>query len=153
MALADLFAELGANLPADVAYLGPDSTELYLAPPRIAWEPDTARHVPPRRIQGASGRNEGEIWQRELSVRVRIWGGSHAETESLLVLFANLVHDQLSHFGYQLGGEVWSRGGQLSSGFEVALTVVLRLPLPRLPRPTRPLTEIDATYRLNNTAV
>ncbi len=152
MPLADVFKDFAAELPPEVAFVGPDDVEMNHAPNRITWEPISARHSPPKRISRGAN-DEGDLWQREVSVNVQIWGQTHTETEGLLVTFVNATHRLLGGPGYQLAGEEWSRGGPESAGFQVKLTLVVFQPLRRELQPSRPVTAINPVFKLDGQAV
>jgi hypothetical protein len=103
-------------------------------------------------LSGGPG-DEGILWVRELTVRVRLWGTDHVATEAMLDDFVNVVDRQLGRPGYRLATESWSTGGVDSLGVVVELGLVLNVALPRRNRATRTLEQIVASYRLNETAV
>lgn len=148
--LEKLFDGFKQRLPREVDFFGPDEVERRKGPPSITWEPFTAAHSAPRRLGGGRNGVEGSLWTRELTIHVKLWGETHAQTQQLLETFVNAVHADLTQGGYQLAGEAWSRSGPgVSKGFEVVLSLVLLIPLQRTPAARRPLTEIDATFTLN----
>jgi hypothetical protein len=151
--LADVFKAFAPHLPADLPFLGPDQVEQQKSAPSISWEPFSASHRPPQGLGGGRKGPEGPLWTRALTVNVRIWGESHSQTEQLLIDFINAVHTEIPA-SYGLEGERWSRSGPgMSSGFEVVLSLVLLIPVPRTAAARRPLTQIDTTFKLNDEAV
>lgn len=152
MGLEAVFEAIAERLPADLLVLGPDRAEEQTEPPRIIWVPTTTSYTPAKGISGGPG-DEGMLAVREVTVRVRIWGRSLEEAETLLESFANAVEPLFGRPGYRLISETWKTGGALSQGVEVELLVVLRRPLLRALKPTRAIEEIRPTYKLNETAV
>ncbi len=152
MGLQAIFEAIAERLPADLVVLGPDRAEEQTEPPRIIWVPTTVSYTPAKGISGGPG-DEGMLAVREVSVKVRIWGRSLEDAETLLESFANAVEPLLGRPGYRLVSETWKTGGALSQGVEVEVMVVVKLPLLRALKPTRTIEEIRPTYKLNETAV
>lgn len=146
MSLAEIFArfEEPGWLPDGVLFVGPDRRDDTARPPRISWEPATGLHTKPRRLGGGPG-DDGEIMQRQWGIKVEIWGNDLTETEKLANVFLGAAHELLSGAGYNGGQEIWRPGGTTAKGSVCEVLFHLLTPVPRLPKPTRPITAIVGT--------
>lgn len=143
--------KLNPNTPA-VAVVGPDRKDDTSAPPRIAWEPISARRLSPTRI-GGGPTDEGDIMRRQWMVKVEFWDVGLDELETLVNRFYATMHDLVSQHGYAVDGqEVWATGGATAKGATCIADIGLVTPIRRTVRPTR-TPAIAATYKMNNTAV
>jgi hypothetical protein len=140
--------ETGADwLPAGVSFAGPDDVDDTSRFPRITWNPITALHGKPRRLGGGPG-DDGEIMQRQWSIRVDVWAADLSATEDLVNAFLASAHELLSSAGYHGGQEVWNPGGRTASGCVCAINFQLLTPVPRKPKPFRTITGVASTTTL-----
>jgi len=150
--LESVFAEFAPLLPPGTKLAGPDQADHSSAPPRITWEPVSAKHGLPKRIGGGPGR-DGDLWERDVRLNVKIWGKTLAQTEELLGAFVNAAHYLLSQHSYALDGETWHTGGETASGVVCLLAFSLKVPIARTKKPTRPLEAVAVTAKLNDETV
>lgn len=147
-AIFDQFKAPGSDwLPDDVIFVGPDDADDTSRKPRIAWTPAAARHTKPRSLGGGPG-HDGEIMQREWLIQVEVWGDDLTATEALVDEFLASAHELLSTAGYNGGQETWNPGGRTASGSLCVISFHLLTPVRRKPKPSRLITQIDATPTL-----
>jgi len=144
----DRFKAPGSDwLPDDVPLIGPDDAQDTGRAPRITWTPAEAVHTAPRRLGGGPG-DDGEIMQRQWSIKVEVWGIDLTATEKLTDQFLASAHELLSAAGYKGGREIWNPGGRTASGSLCVIVFQLQTPVRRMPKPARPVTQINATPTL-----
>lgn len=141
MSLLHLFEGFAGKLPEDVTFLGPPDADSDRAPPCISWKPRAAQHRRPNRLSGGPN-DQGDIWLRDLLIVVRIWGEDVDQTTALLDIFVNIAELVLSGHSYSLGGEQWAQAGAPSNGAEVALSLILHVPIKRKKQRVVRITEI-----------
>jgi hypothetical protein len=152
VSLEDVFAEFPARLGPEVKFVGPEGRDAISSPPRIAWLPRSAALIPPKRIGGGPG-DDGAVYTRQWDVVVEVWGEDLETTEDLADLLLATAQDLLSQHGFRGGQEVWDLGGVSGKGVVCRLTINVLAPVLRTIRPTRSITAIAATYRLDDTQV
>jgi hypothetical protein len=136
-----------AWLPEGVRMAGPDRRDDTSRARRITWEPVSALHTRPRRLGGGPG-DDGEIMQRTWTIRVEVWGSSLDDTLLIANAFLGAAHELLTKHGFNGGQESWNPGGVTGSGSLCVIGFELLTPIPRLPKPTRKITEIVAVTTL-----
>ena len=155
MALDKVMDEIGEALEVVVpgcAFGGPANFDEHSRPPRVVWQPLTAKHTAPRRIGGGAG-NDGALWTREVVLLVQVWGEDLASAETLLEGFVNACHRLLTQHSYQLIGEQWTVGARTSKGAVCDLTMTLMLPIPRTKTATTLLEAVAITKKINGNTV
>jgi hypothetical protein len=141
MSWTAVFTELEAGLPAGTLLHGPDDINMQSSPPRVTWEPVSAVHVPPQTIGGGAG-DDGDIWLRELTCSMTVWGATIEATDTLFELVVQIIHDACTQFSYRISGEKWNTGGKLANGCVVEFSLVLKVPLRRTVKGVATITEI-----------
>jgi hypothetical protein len=146
--MSEIFAAFAEHMPPDLAIAGPEDLDRHGSPPLITWEPLSTTHT--KVATGVSGgpEDEGILWQREITFRVKLWGTSLAEVEGFLDSFVNAVDRVLGGPWYRLVSETWNAGGPDVSSPHCELAIALKLPLRRQMRPTRLITNVTTTFEL-----
>lgn len=151
MAIEAVFDGFQDALGVDVVtFAGPKQVDETAKPPRITWQPISARHTSPKRIDGGPG-DDGPILTREWLIKVDVWGSDLAETETLADLFLAIAHDKLSQYSYRPGEEpIWKATGQAGDGTVMQILFTVQSPILRLPLRTVTLKQLRTTMGLGS---
>jgi hypothetical protein len=141
----DIFTQLDALLPSTVAVHDHDHYHENSRPPAVFWMPISARYAPPERVGGGAG-DDGALWIREVTVKVRCWAASVEAVDTLVEQVVQNIHDLISQHSYSVESEEWFHG-KTELGASAVLMLVIRVPLRRTPTTSRPISQI----RINET--
>lgn len=149
--LADVFATMQLAVPS-LKILGPAEDGEQVRPPKIAWGPARAQYSARNGFRLGSTGSPGMLWIRELPIEFELFAGDPgggdygmSETEGLVELLINSLHQRLGPTGYGTPEEAWVNGGRTGAGLACNLTVSVRIPLVRTDNRVVTLTTVNTT--------
>lgn len=121
--------------------LGADHVAAHGKPLRIVWVPVSDYFSPPARVGG----NPRQLYTRNASVTLHIWGADLEATEQLLHDTVAALYRTVSAPGLELQPTQWldDKGGLVQHGEVVLLNIALQIPVFDQPRTTATITTTE----------